>query len=110
MNFFKGTGIAGLRGMLPKQGKLVRPLLFAKKEALKQFASANKLSWAEDSSNQSDKYARNYFRNQLIPLVKNLYSEAENNLAGNLQRFKDIELLYHQSIDQHKKKLLEYKG
>ncbi|GAC1456776.1 MAG: tRNA lysidine(34) synthetase TilS [Chitinophagaceae bacterium] len=110
MNFFKGTGIAGLRGMLPKQGKIVRPLLFAKKETLKQFAEENQLAWAEDSSNQSDKYTRNYFRNQLIPLVKKVYPGAENNLAHNLQRFKDIELLYHQSIDHHKKKLLEYKG
>ena len=27
MNFFRGTGIHGLRGIMPKQGKLVRPLL-----------------------------------------------------------------------------------
>ena len=110
MNFFKGTGIAGLRGILPKQGKIVRPLLFAKKEEIKKFAEENKLAWVEDSSNQSDKYARNYFRNQLIPLVKNLYPKTENNLSHNLQRFKDIELLYHHSIDLHKKKLLEYRG
>ncbi|MEO5683152.1 MAG: tRNA lysidine(34) synthetase TilS [Chitinophagaceae bacterium] len=110
MNFFKGTGIAGLRGMLPKQGKIIRPLLFAKKEAIVDFAATNKLSWVEDSSNQLDKYARNYFRNQLIPLIKNLYPEAENNLADNLQRFQDIELLYQQSIEQHKKKLLECRG
>lgn len=110
MNFFKGTGIAGLRGMLPKQGKIVRPLLFAGKEAIKTFAAEQQLLWVEDSSNQSDKYARNYFRNQLIPLVKNIYPEAENNLAHNLQRFKEIELLYRQSIDQHKKKLLEHRG
>ncbi len=110
MNFFKGTGIAGLRGMLPKQGKIIRPLLFAKKETINQFAEENKLSWVEDSSNQSDKYARNYFRNQLIPLIKNVYPGVENNLGNNVARFKDIEVLYHQSIDQHKKKLLEYKG
>ncbi len=110
MNFFKGTGIVGIRGMLTKHGKIVRPLLFVRKEALQQFATDNQLSWREDSSNQSDKYARNYFRNQLIPLVKNVYPEAENNLANNLQRFKEIELLYQQSVGEHKKKLLEYKG
>jgi tRNA(Ile)-lysidine synthase len=110
MNFFKGTGIAGLRGMLPKQGKIIRPLLFAGKDAIKQFAAAHALAWVEDSSNQLDKYARNYLRNQLIPMVKNIYPEAENNLAHSLQRFKEIEMLYRQSIDQHKKKLLENKG
>lgn len=110
MNFFKGTGIAGLRGMLPKQGKIIRPLLFAKKEIIRQFAGDHQLTWVEDSSNQQDKYARNYFRHQLIPLVKSLYPEAENNLAHNLDRFKDIEVLYQQSVELHKKKLLEPRG
>src|SRR5579871_1283023 len=36
MNFFKGTGIAGLHGILSKQEKVIRPLLFATKEELKQ--------------------------------------------------------------------------
>jgi tRNA(Ile)-lysidine synthase len=44
MNFFKGTGIAGLRGILPKQGKIIRPLLFATKDELKTFAEENNLS------------------------------------------------------------------
>src|SRR5882757_5163190 len=39
MNFFKGTGISGLRGMLPRQGIVVRPLLFATKAQLQQFAA-----------------------------------------------------------------------
>ena len=110
MHFFRGTGVHGLRGMLPKQGNIVRPLLFARKQELKQFATANKLNWVEDSSNALDKYSRNYFRNQLIPLVQKIYPEAENNLAGNLRRFADMELLYEQAVELHKRKLLEYKG
>ncbi|MBO9202911.1 MULTISPECIES: tRNA lysidine(34) synthetase TilS [Niastella] len=110
MHFFRGTGIHGLRGMLPKQGHIVRPLLFARKQELKQFATDNQLNWVEDSSNALDKYSRNYFRNQLIPLVQHIYPEAENNLAANLRRFADMELLYEQAVTLHKKKLLEYKG
>jgi len=110
MNLFKGTGIAGLRGILPRQGKIVRPLLFAKKEELLAFAKENNLQWVEDSSNTSDKYSRNYIRHQLIPLIGKIYPEAENNLAGNLQRFADIEDLYRQAIGLHKKKLIEKKG
>jgi tRNA(Ile)-lysidine synthase len=110
MHFFRGTGIHGLRGMLPKQGDVVRPLLFARKQELKQFAAENELRWVEDSSNALDKYSRNYFRNQIIPFVQNIYPEAENNLAANLRRFADMELLYEQAVDLHKKKLLEYKG
>lgn len=110
MNFFKGTGIAGLRGMLPKKGKIIRPLLFARKEELLSFAKENNLAWVEDSSNALDKYSRNHFRNQVIPLIEKIYPEAENNLADNLQRFRDTEILYRQAIEEHKKGLLERKG
>src|ERR1022692_619297 len=110
MNFFKGTGIAGLHGILPKQGKIVRPLLFARKEELKEFAEQNNLQWVEDSSNESDKYSRNYFRHQVIPLIEKIYPKASDNLSGNINRFREVEILYQQSIAQHKKKLLEQKG
>jgi len=110
MNFFKGTGVAGLRGMLPEQGRIVRPLLFATKEELLRFAKESNLDWVQDSSNESDKYSRNYLRHNLIPLVQKIYPEAEHNLAANIQRFREIEILYQQSVDRHKKNLVTQKG
>ncbi|MFM6925985.1 MAG: tRNA lysidine(34) synthetase TilS [Ferruginibacter sp.] len=110
MNFFKGTGINGLHGILPRQGNIVRPLLFAKKEALSQFATINNLEFMEDSSNVSDKYTRNYFRNQLIPGLQKVFPQVENNLLHNIERFREIESLYQQSVELNIKKLLEKKG
>ena len=110
MNFFKGTGINGLHGILPKQGNIIRPLLFAKKEQIAAFATANHLNFVEDSSNASDKYTRNYFRNQLIPDLQKVFPQVEDNLMNNIERFKEIELLYQQSVNITKKKLLEQKG
>lgn len=110
MNFFKGTGIAGLHGILPRQGKIVRPLLFARKEELATYAAERQLSWVEDSSNASDKYSRNYVRHQLMPVLQKLYPGVEQQLAANINRFREIEILYRQSIDLHKKKLLEARG
>lgn len=110
MHFFRGTGINGLRGMLPKQQNIVRPLLFAKKDALKEFAATQQLPFVEDSSNAEDKYTRNFFRNQLLPMVQEVFPRAEQNLAHNLQRFAETEILYKQALDLHKKKLLEPKG
>ena len=110
MNFFKGTGIAGLRAMLPRQGKIVRPLLFATRAMLQQFAAGEGLEWVEDSSNVEDKYTRNFFRHQVIPLIQQAYPAAVQNLADNINRFREIEWIYRQAIEQQKKKLLEYKG
>ncbi len=110
MNFFKGTGIAGLHGILPRQGGLVRPLLFAGKEDLRQFALDQRLDWVEDSSNQSDKYTRNFLRQQVIPLVERVYPGAIGNLGGNIVRFREIEILYRQAVDRQKGKLMEQRG
>jgi tRNA(Ile)-lysidine synthase len=110
MNFFKGTGIAGMRGMLPRQGNVVRPLLFARRGQLREFSIAAGLNWVEDSSNLSDKYTRNYFRHQVIPLIEQVYPGALSNLADNLDRFREIEAVYRQAIHVQQKKLLEYRG
>jgi tRNA(Ile)-lysidine synthase len=110
MNFFKGTGIAGLRGILPKQDKLVRPLLFASRADLQAYAEAKDLQWVEDSSNASDKYTRNYLRHQLMPVLQEIYPQVLDNLGDNIERFREIEILYRQAIDMHTKKLLEVKG
>lgn len=110
MNFFKGTGISGLHGISPKQESIIRPLLFAKKEELLEFATVNNLTFVEDSSNASDKYTRNYFRNQLIPDLQKVYPQVADNLINNIERFSEIEILYQQSVNLSKKKLLELKG
>lgn len=105
MNFFRGTGISGLHGILPSHGKIVRPLLFAHKKELLLFATENNLEFIEDSSNASDKYTRNYFRNQLIPSIQKVFPQVEENLAANIARFSDIEILYQQAVSDKLKKL-----
>ncbi len=107
MNFFKGTGIAGLRGMLPRQGNVVRPLLFTGRTALQQFALETGLTWVEDSSNESDKYTRNYFRHRIIPGIEEVFPNALQNLGENTSRFREIEMVYRRAMDQQLKKLLE---
>ncbi|MEI8052856.1 MAG: tRNA lysidine(34) synthetase TilS [Bacteroidota bacterium] len=114
MNFFKGTGIKGLQGMAVKDGgiggRINRPLLFASKEQIIAFATQHNLSWREDVSNASNKYTRNYFRNELLPAIGKVFPQVEINLNENIERFKDAAILFDLSIEQLKKKLLVKKG
>lgn len=110
MNFFRGTGITGLHGILPRQQQLIRPLLFAKREAIAVYAEEQGLSWVEDASNASDKYTRNFFRLQLLPAIKKVFPQVEENLLSNIDRFTDIEILYRQSVTLSLNKLVEEKG
>lgn len=109
MNFLKGTGISGLHGILPLQNKVFRPLLVFYKEELLEYATQHNLQYVEDSSNLFDKYSRNYIRQHIMPQLQALYPKVERNLLSNIERFKEAEVLFHQSVDQHKKKLLEFK-
>jgi len=108
INFFKGTGIRGLRGMLAKHHHLVRPLLFARRSEIDAFLSGNGIPFMEDSSNLTDNYTRNYFRHQVIPGIQKVFPGAEGNLLDNIERFADIETLYRQALERHRKKLLVF--
>jgi len=114
MNFFKGSGIKGLQGMRPKEsgigGRIVRPLLFAKKEEILEFALQHELIWREDASNESDKYTRNYFRNQVLPSVEKVIPGTAQNIINNIARFTEINLIYEEAITGILNKLLEKKG
>ncbi|MFL9482725.1 tRNA lysidine(34) synthetase TilS [Chitinophagaceae bacterium LWZ2-11] len=112
MKFFRGTGIKGLRGILPyqKERSLIRPLLRFTKNDLLKYAKDNKLSFVEDSSNASDDYTRNFFRNKLIPAIKEVFPQTEENILHNIDRLQEVEQLYRQAIDLHKAKLIEVKN
>ena len=110
MYFFRGTGISGLTGMPGKNGHLIRPLLEISRKRLEDYALKQNLEWVEDSSNTSDDYTRNFFRNQLIPSVMSIFPDLQLNLKNNLSRFSEAYILYEQAIGLHKKRLLKKIG
>ena len=110
MNFFRGTGLHGLTGIPPSINYIRRPLLHFSKETLLEFAKENNLEFVEDSSNQSSKYTRNFFRNEIIPAISKVYPQVKKNLQDNINRFKEIEKLYQLSVNELKKKLCKQKG
>ena len=110
MNFFRGTGIKGLRGILPKKDKIIRPLLFARRGELEAFCQSNELAFVTDHTNAENDFTRNYFRNTILPLVSESFSEAKENILKNIVRFKETEVLYLQAVDLHIKKIVEYRG
>lgn len=110
MNFAKGTGLAGLHGILPRQGHIIRPLLFAPREALQDYISAQQLLFVEDSSNITDKYTRNFFRHHVLPPVKEAFPGAIPNMVATIDRLREAELLYQEAVEHHRKRLLEQKG
>lgn len=107
INFFKGTGLSGLHGILPKRGKIIRPLLPFLKEELKSFALSNQVPWREDSSNSTNDYLRNQIRHQLLPEIERIFPQALGALNGNIRRFREAEVLYREAVLAYKKRFVE---
>ncbi len=110
MNFFRGTGIKGMHGILPKKNKIIRPLLFADKASLLNYARVNQLEFVVDHTNAQNEFTRNYFRNELIPSIQSVFPAVVQNLLNNIEKFKEVEILYEQSIQNHINQLVEKKG
>ncbi len=108
LNLTRGTGIAGLHGILPKNGSLVRPLLFLNREEIQRLVDENSLGYVEDSSNASNKYARNKLRLEVIPGLKELNPALEQTFAKNLEHFRGLETLLELQIAALKKELFVF--
>lgn len=110
MNFFKGTGIEGLHGILPEKGRIIRPLLTFNKTDLTAYAEQENIGWREDVSNQKTDYLRNKVRLELLPAIETVFPNAVHAIYQNSLRFGEIEQLYKQSIQRYRKKLVEQRG
>lgn len=94
LNLTHGTGIAGLHGILPKNKNIVRPLLFASKIDIEDYAKENNIEWREDASNAEDKYERNLIRNQVVPVLKKLNPNLENTFSQTVEKLGQTESVF----------------
>jgi len=104
LNLTRGTGVAGLHGILAKNGKLIRPLLFLNREEIDQMPP---FDYREDSSNLSVKYARNKIRLEVIPVLKELNPSLEQTFEANRKRFAELEILLELRIAEIREQLFK---
>jgi tRNA(Ile)-lysidine synthase len=86
INLFRGTGLRGLTGISPTRGRIVRPLLFATRREIVEYALAGDIPYREDSSNRSTKYLRNKIRLGLIPRLREINPRFTATMQLNVDR------------------------
>lgn len=85
----RGAGPKGLASMpISKslgKGFHARPLLSFSREELKAYAEQLNLQWIEDESNANSKFARNFLRNEILPLLKNRWPSVSQTICRSAQ-------------------------
>lgn len=109
LNLTRGTGIAGLHGIQPRNGYLVRPMLAFTREQIAEVVEKNNIDYVEDSSNASNKYARNKIRLEVVPKLKELNPNLEQTFRDHLQHFDELGQLLELQVEKLRQELLVYR-
>src|SRR3989449_10833431 len=75
-HLLRGTGLAGLGGIHPVAGPIIRPLLRVRRSELRHFLRARKQTWREDATNRDTKKMRARIRKKLLPLLEKQFQPA----------------------------------
>jgi tRNA(Ile)-lysidine synthase len=75
-HILRGTGLAGLGGIHPVVGHVVRPLLTVRRAELRTYLRSKKQSWREDVSNQDTTKMRARIRKKLLPILEKQFQPA----------------------------------
>lgn len=110
MNLVRGTGIRGLTGIPSKNGFIVRPLLCCSRNEIENYLTEYSLEHVEDSTNNSNDYTRNKFRNEIIPLLEIVNPSVRQTLSQTIQRFEGVLSIYQQSIDKISNEIVHKSG
>lgn len=70
LHMIRGTGLKGLGGIAPVQGRLIRPMLGITRQEVENFLEEWGLPHVEDSTNSGDDFLRNRLRHHVMPLLK----------------------------------------
>jgi len=83
-HLLRGTGPAGLAGIYPVAGLIIRPLLDIGRDELRNYLLTLNQSWREDATNQDTSRMRARIRHQLLPLLQQDFEPATVALLARL--------------------------
>ncbi len=100
INLVRGTGVRGLSGIKRKNGKIIRPLLFAYRKDIINYAKSNNLNYREDKTNKDTTIIRNKLRHEILPLLKEINPSADNNILKTINNLYASEIVLEQKIQE----------
>ena len=110
INLLRGTGLRGLTGISMQAGRIVRPLTFATRKEILEYAVANRIPYREDSSNRSTKYLRNKIRLGLIPRIREINPRFTSLMQRNIARLAEAQEFIAQAIELVRERAVERTG
>lgn len=100
LNLVRGTGIRGLRGILPKNGNIIRPMLCLSREDILQFLASEKQDYVTDSTNLVPDVKRNKLRLDVLPMLSKLNPSVKQTVFETSLRLAEALKVYDDAISR----------
>ncbi|MHB8252243.1 MAG: tRNA lysidine(34) synthetase TilS [Acidiferrobacter sp.] len=114
LQLLRGTGLAGAAGMSPVRpfggGRLVRPLLDMTRAALADYAATEGLSFIEDDSNTDLRFARNYIRHAVWPVLERRWPKGHEALGRGARHLQSAQRLLLAYVDEDVRRCTDHNG
>ena len=107
INLLRGTGLRGLTGITTRRNNIIRPLMFATRKEITEYAVAQHIPYREDSSNRSTKYLRNKIRLGLVPMIREINPKFTSLMRGNIAHLAEAQLFLNYAVDQIRQTVVE---
>ena len=107
INLLRGTGLKGLTGIRNRRGRVVRPLMFATRKEITEYAVVENIPYREDSSNRSTKYLRNKIRLGIVPMIREINPKFTDLMRSNIDHLTDARLFISQAIEMMGREIVE---
>ena len=101
LNILRGSGVLGLKGIEPKNGKYIRPIIEIDRAEIEEYCLNNQLNPRIDESNFENEFSRNKVRNIVLPYIK---EEFNPNIIETIIRLSDIVSEENEFLEEETKK------
>ena len=100
INLIRGTGIHGLTGIMPVNGKIIRPLLCVSREEIVEYLALRHQKYVIDSTNMQDTFVRNKIRLKVLPLMREINPSVSENITKTAERINEAVKVFDEAISQ----------
>ncbi|MCL2562114.1 MAG: tRNA lysidine(34) synthetase TilS [Rikenellaceae bacterium] len=110
INLLRGTGLRGLTGIGITNGRVIRPLLFATRQEIEEYARQGGLAFREDSSNSSTAYVRNKIRHELTPRLREMSTAFAETMERNMERLGEAQAFIGAAMERVRTETIEQRN
>lgn len=107
LNLIRGTGIKGLTGIAPMNGKVIRPLLCVSRDEILEYLKERNLNYVDDSTNSEDLYSRNKIRLNILPMMETINPSVKDAIIRTSENLRQVANIYYMYMTQVKSEIFK---